>query len=827
MTRFLTVLVAVLLVAQLFTVDIYAYNTDKIKGSSKKSGAVYPEYSQGCEFLDVVELGADRSGEEDSAKAIQKALNYAKDNASDSLQVKVYVPAGEYKISRTLKIYSNTWLYLEDGAVIKKAFDRGCMLKNAVQFSGGGYDSDRNIFIEGGKWDGNTQNYNNVIQFSNIRIGHARNVTFYNVEVANNKNGHHLELGGIDGLTIEKCSFHGYTGWFEKEAIQLDVMNNAGIFGGYEPFDDASTNNVVIKNNKFYNLSRGIGSHSAVVGTYYTNTTIVDNTFENLSGVCIIMYNHKDCTIKNNTMDNVGMGINFSYMSESGGKGYFRPVIGYEAATKKIDDNANLLIKGNKITTSATLEAPVPYGIRIYGKKVDKAPLPTYNFRVQGVKITGNTIKTEAQAVIFDDVIDSTVYDNSFINQSKKQEYKTYNLVDVVRSKDISFSSNKIVNSSENGISINGGKNFVISENKISGSIKSGVLLNESVSKSKVSGNTIKKSKENGIIVKKDCQDIFVSKNKIEDSEGNGIVINNNCIENINCNDNKIVKTKNAILITDKSSVNLQGNSFNENKRNIGIGNESNGIIGKPQNLIASSVTDSSMLISWTTQEEATGYRIYSKKSTDEDYQLISDQMERAYQAENLLSKTTYQYNIVPYYVQKETIFDGVTEEAVVKTKFNIEKAYFEYVNEVAFTGKERTQQVKVITLNSLLTPNIDYVVEYSNNINIGTAQMKIIGIGDYYGEIVKEFEIMPIETDNYFVASNKGHEGFTMSKTTSEKGYTVKCKVNDYVSLADNDSTKSPIQITLDSFKVTNVYQISVRSYTTVDGIRIYGTWL
>lgn len=67
------------------------------------------------------------------------------------------------------------------------------------------------------------------------------------MHVKNNENGHHMEIGGAADVTIEGCTFTGYTGYRKKEAIQLDCMNNSRVFAGYAPFDDTSCENVVIR----------------------------------------------------------------------------------------------------------------------------------------------------------------------------------------------------------------------------------------------------------------------------------------------------------------------------------------------------------------------------------------------------------------------------------------------------------------------------------------------------------------------------------------------------------------------------------------------------
>lgn len=281
---------ACLLAIMLMTVRCFAYDYSTITGT-KASGAEISGYSGALE-VNVVDFGADKKGKKDSSKAIQKALDYAIDNGSNSVQIKVVVPKGKYRIDKLLEIYSNTWLYLEDGATIVRNFDKGCMIKNAQANGAGGYGSERNIVIEGGCWDGNPSPTSRP--FSNMRFGHMKNLWIKNVEIKNNYNGHHVEIGGVKGITIEDCDFHGYTGTFQKEAIQLDTISNSDVFPAYEPFDDTPCDNAVIKNNKFHDLIRGLGSHSACLGVYYTNTLISGNSFYNMSGTAIVLINHKN-----------------------------------------------------------------------------------------------------------------------------------------------------------------------------------------------------------------------------------------------------------------------------------------------------------------------------------------------------------------------------------------------------------------------------------------------------------------------------------------------------------------------------------------------------
>ncbi len=812
---------------QIFSSAAVAYDVSQIKGAVETSGAQLPEYSDGYVEITVQEDKSEEGGETNWAGVIQDALDYARDNASDTLQVKVVVPAGEYRISRTLRIYSNTWLYLEDGAVIKKCFDSGCMLKNTKQFGGGGYDADRNIIIEGGTWDGNTSEYNGMEYFSNIRIGHARNIVFKNTAVVNNKNGHHLELGGIEGLTIEGCTFSGYSGSQLKEAIQLDVMNNSELFIEYEPFDDTATNNVVIKDCEFTDLCRAIGSHSAVLGKYYTNTLIQNNTFENIRDVCIIMYNHKNCTIEDNVMTDVGMGIDFMYMSEDGSTNYFEPTDGgYEAGESNINDDARTLITGNVIKTVITSTASQPYAIRIYGKKVEGTKLPDHDYRVRGVKISGNEIISAAEAIILDDAVDCVISENT-VSKSDGNCVKGANLIDIVRSKKTTVLSNSVSGSSGDGIRISGGKIFEVSDNTVSNSTGSGICLINSVSESEISGNTVKKSEQCGIIVKNSCESITIDGNSVVSAKASGISISDKTVDGISCKDNSVSQSARGICITAQSKADVSGSTFSENDRNVAVGEGSYCTLSAPSGVAASEITENTAVVSWAAQSEADGYEVYRKSGSKGEYELVSDLVDASFSDSGLTVRTLYFYKIVPYVLEGENKqYGNAAEDFEVKTKTSLENAEIAMQSEMAYTGNARTQNITVTVDGITLRPKLDYKVEYSNNINIGTATLKIVALGEYCGEVTREFGIIPMAQDSTKVKASTAKPSAAVSKRSSDISYSVVCKTNDYISLADSDELKTPIQISLDSFTVRQTYLIGVRSYSVVDGTRIYGVW-
>lgn len=61
----------------------------------------------------------------------------------------------------------------------------------------------------------------------------------------------------------------------------------------------------------------------------------------------------------------------------------------------------------------------------------------------------------------------------------------------------------------------------------------------------------------------------------------------------------------------------------------------------------------------------------------------------------------------------------------------------------ITYTGEEIFPEVIVKSQNKELVENIDYDIYYSNNVNVGTATIRINGIGNYSGYITKEFNII------------------------------------------------------------------------------------
>lgn len=735
----------------LMSARCFAFDYADITGSTA-TGASITGYKKAL-LVDVTDFGADSSGEKDSYKAIQDALFYAVDNASDTIQLKVVVPPGEYRISKPLKIYSNTWLYME-GATIIRNFSTGFMFRNALQNPAGGYDGERNIIIEGGCFDGNTNS--SSTPFSNVRLGHIRNLWIKGVEFRNNADGHLLEIGGAQNVTIEDCTFHGYIGYKEKEAIQLDTMNNSASFVHFEPFDDTACDNVVIRNNYFYDLMRGIGSHSATIGVYYTNVLIAGNTFENITSCAMIMQNYKNCLVEDNVMTNVGYGIDFKYMTPVEYYGYNPPVTGYNGIYDRIDDFANTIIRNNTISANVTGYASEPFGIQIYGRKLMGSSYPDYNYKVEGVKISDNSITTAGAAIIVNDSNGIQVKSNE-IDFNSNGNYTASDLIIVKASSNSAVQNNVCRGGVQSAIYVGASKEITVKENTCTDPGASGVYVSLSASGVKVKSNTVKNALGNGIKVTKSasaeisensvsgsalCGVAFsdgsgsAKKNTVSGGKSDGILADGEIEVTVSGN---ALRSNGGCGINAKNSakVSVSGNKYEENSGgDATVSGGGNIAVAAAKKLTADEIYNEHIQLSWESVSEADSYSVCRRLyGSDEDFVQVAEVFNTSCVDLGLSSRTKYEYKVYGIKKAGDAACIGKGSKALgVRTKTAVSECMTTLPSVVKYSGREAEPDFDVYINGAVLVKNIDYTVKYSSNTGVGRANVTIVGCGQYCG---------------------------------------------------------------------------------------------
>lgn len=259
----------------------------------KATGAKLPNYKR------VVTINVER---EKFSKSFVKALKEAEEKATNTTQYKIVIPKGTHEATNTYRIPSNTWVYAK-GAVIKRKATGSCFL---ACNPGKTY---RNIKIEGGTWDATGQPSNFALDQTLVRFAHVKNLIFQDMTIKCRRGGHIIEVGDINGMTVKGCKISGnnvYRNVQPKEAIQLDVATKSGM-NECTPYNGRGCHNVIIENNSFSNVARGVGSHSTAAGAQrnpYTNITVRNNKFQNLKGEAVFVLNWENCTIQKNAVTN-------------------------------------------------------------------------------------------------------------------------------------------------------------------------------------------------------------------------------------------------------------------------------------------------------------------------------------------------------------------------------------------------------------------------------------------------------------------------------------------------------------------------------------------
>lgn len=460
---------------------------------------------------------------------LQEALYDARDNTSGTYTITI--PKGKYKLSNTLKVYSNTRVVMNGVTLVRqstaeKAF---AMVRfdslNALEAVGGvtGYSGFKNITFEGGTWDGNGENG------AIMRLGHAKKITLKNVTFTNVKDTHHVEMAACKDVLVTGCTFKNFKGSWESttncEALQFDIMRS-NHFSGYPQEDETPCKNITVTGCTFSHVQRGVGTHSAVAGSYFEKMTFSNNTFEDVAGYAIICTNYKNSTIKGNVIKNAGSGIFFRTMNKNYGQ-YFTSIV----KKRSPQQNMNSVISGNTIEVTVKAYGKVAYGIELYGENLSsqKQNIPKGNYLLEGMTVSNNkiTLKCRGYGMRLTGVNKST------------------------------FSGNSII--------------LNITKNNKSGGNGDGIRMQNCIGNT-ISGNSIENKKVNtyskdmcGICILDNSNNTFVKGNTITGCSVDGIQVRSST--GVKLQANKITNNgKYGIEVKNQSTVKTSGNTLKNNK---------------------------------------------------------------------------------------------------------------------------------------------------------------------------------------------------------------------------------------------------------------------
>lgn len=222
-----------------------------------------------------------------------------------------------YKFIIDIDCWGSTFVYVPSNThiiiinTITKVAPEGGFLVFPEDSTIGGFDGVENVVIEGnGVLDQNTRNTHDV-SASFIRCYHAKNIHIQGITFKDSANYHFIELGAVDTVNINKCSFLGHR-YVEDPSLSEKQHRGECIQIGYtESLTDSikrdylECRNVSITNCLFdgiYHYEDGqrvydtytksaIGYHSDTVDgisrAHHYNIVVANNTFQNIQDICI------------------------------------------------------------------------------------------------------------------------------------------------------------------------------------------------------------------------------------------------------------------------------------------------------------------------------------------------------------------------------------------------------------------------------------------------------------------------------------------------------------------------------------------------------------
>ena len=461
-------------------------------GSTAISAAAFSDDAEEV-YLDVEEDAIQSYG---FTRAVQNALNEARDHATAEHPYWIGVPEGEYDLDYVLRVYSNTTIDFQGATITRSGAGAGNMLRVGSEdgtdtgVTGYAYE---NVHIIGGIFDGNYG------ENTMIKAFHTKNFIMDGVTLLHEKEGHMTEFAGVDGLTIRDCTFKDQQltpGNYGYEAIQIDVLHPFHITNGR--CEDLPVSNVLIEGCYFENMPRAVGSHTAVHNRPHDNITIRNNQFVNMTSIAVQGLNWTNVNISRNYINNAPRGI--TIYTEPDGCTYLPSKLAAKGGTQSHASDAyqtpaksNIEICENILTNIGTsgdkYASYSSQGIAVLGKKLTaKSPvdsgdesggLPAGDYYIDGANIHDNFIDIRGNGVRVEDARNVKVVDNEIIcskNTVVSDQYYGIKLRDNASASTVSY--NTITGAEVNGIQLdgtNGGKVNNVRFNRISNTGKYGI----------------------------------------------------------------------------------------------------------------------------------------------------------------------------------------------------------------------------------------------------------------------------------------------------------------------------------------------------------------
>lgn len=514
-----------------------------------------------AEEYEVTQESFDDYGSTESGNDIWAKLKKAQ-NASASEYTVVVVKKGTYEIKRSLQMYSNTKLVLEDGVTLVRSdanlnsgliYNHGSLpsaVASQLKENGisdpswkniGGYNLSNNITIEG--HGSATIDGGNIAAASDtsdlVRFDHAQNISVTGVTFKNVYGAHHLEFVGVKNGTISGCTFTGFrrlkghendrdygrecieidSCWADNTSKLSDPSKASDKWASSTLVDGTNCQNITVNGCKFYNIASALGQHHWSSDSRYKNSNNIKFTNNTITGgTSDKMLRHG---INVGGLDNVTVTGNI--------------ITGYFYRGIHVFHSKNAVIKNNTLNGCYA---------GIYARAA-----------AQSTVIEGNTVKNSAWGAVCatSSAKPSSISRNTVSGSKKHGIYVTSTSVKTI-------ASNNISSTKKYGIYVKG-KVTSIASNRITSPGSYGILTLGSSKVASISKNTVSKAKKAGVCTSGKSKATTISKNKITKAKKYGIYLGSKAKKaKVKKNTVQVHKKKNGIKKAKKVKAKLSGN---------------------------------------------------------------------------------------------------------------------------------------------------------------------------------------------------------------------------------------------------------------------------
>lgn len=166
--------------------------------------------------------------------------------------------------------------------------------------------------------------------------------------------------------------------------------------------------------------------------------------------------------------------------------------------------------------------------------------------------------------------------------------------------------------------------------------------------------------------------------------------------------------------------------------------------------------------------------------------------------------------------------------ESHMPSRKKIDTAKTSTVPNKIYTGKYQKPDVKVTLSGKALKKDTDYILDYSNNKNVGRAEVHVLGIGKYTGKITIGFNIKPKSVKLVKVTSGKRYLKAKWKKGAGITGYEIQYGLKKSFRRSKTVTVKKRTVTSkkIKKLKSRKKYYVRVRAYKKIGKKKYVSAW-